>query len=85
MNKILYNGNKNIISKRLAEARTATKLSQSQLAARLQVLNVNIDQQSISKIEKNQRQVTDYEIMCLCRCLKVDPAWLMQDFDEYNI
>lgn len=85
MNKITYNGNKNIISKRLCEARTAAKLSQSQLAAQLQVLNLNIDQQSISKIEKNQRQVTDYEIMCLCKCLKVEPAWLMQDFDKCDI
>lgn len=85
MNKIIYNGNKNIISKRLIEARTKSRLSQTQLAAQLQVFNVNIDQQSISKIEKNQRQVTDYEIMCLCKCLKVEPAWLMQDFDKYDI
>ena len=85
MNKINYNGNKNIISERLYEARTKLRLSQTQLAAQLQVLGMNIDQQSISKIEKNQRQVTDYEIMCLCKCLKVEPAWLMQNFSKYEI
>ena len=46
----------------LLTLRTEKRISQTDLAARMQTLNVNIDQQMISKIEKNQRQVTDYEL-----------------------
>ena len=53
--KICYNDNKNIISARLKELRESRGLSQSNLAAKLQTMNVNIDQQMVSKIEKNKR------------------------------
>ena len=35
-------------------------------------MNINIDQQMISKIERNNRIVTDYELVCLCRILNVN-------------
>lgn len=84
MKKITFYGNKNIISKKLYEARINKNMSQSDLAARLQTMNINIDQQIISRIEKNQRQVTDYELMCLCECLGVTPQWLLEDFKSFN-
>ena len=52
MKKISYYNNKNIISQKLKELREKKGLSQSNLAAKLQIMNVNIDQQMISKIEK---------------------------------
>lgn len=58
-------------------------LTQSDLAARMQTLNVNIDQQMISKIEKNQRQVTDYELACFCKCLSVEPNEILKDFAQF--
>ena len=73
MKKICFYDNKNIIFDKLKELRVAKKLSQSDLAARLQTMNVNIDQQMISKIEMNKRQVTDYELACICKCLMVTP------------
>lgn len=82
MKKIEFYENKNIISRRLKEARKKQGLSQAQLAARLQTMNVNIDQQMISKIENNDRQVTDYEAACICECLKIEPTWLLQDFKK---
>lgn len=72
MKKILFDGNKNLISKKLRDSREKAGLSQSQLAAKMQTLGVNIDQQMISRIEKNQRFVTDYELACFCRILNVD-------------
>lgn len=83
MKQITYNGNKNITSKMIAEYRKKEKLSQGELAAKMQLLNVSIDQQMISKIEKNQRQVTDYEFACFCKCLNVSPNELLKCFDEY--
>ena len=83
MKKIEFYNNKNIISKRLKEARKNKNLSQSDLAAKLQTLNLNIDQQMISKIEKNLRQVTDYEVACICKCLNISPQWLLQDYEKF--
>jgi len=82
MKKISYYDNKNVIHSRLRYYREAQGLSQEQVAAKLQVLNVNIDQQSLSRIEKNQRMVTDYELACLCRVLNVSEADLLSDFYE---
>lgn len=83
MKQITFNGNKNITSKMIAEYRKKENLSQGELAAKMQLLNVNIDQQMISKIEKNQRQVTDYEFACFCKCLNASPNELLKYFDEY--
>lgn len=54
MKKIMFDGNKNIIFLKLREAREQAGLSQSQLAAKMQTLGVNIDQQMISRIEKTR-------------------------------
>lgn len=83
MKQITFNGNKNIIGKQLSTIRKEKLISQSDLAAKMQLMNVNIDQQMISKIEKNQRQVTDYEFACFCKCLKVSPNELLKYFDDY--
>ncbi|MBE6689602.1 MAG: helix-turn-helix transcriptional regulator [Ruminococcaceae bacterium] len=83
MKKIEFNNNKNIISARLKKARTEKRLSQSELAVKLQLHNINIDQQMISKIENNERQVTDYELACICKCLNVKAEWMLADFEVH--
>ncbi|MBQ6936831.1 MAG: helix-turn-helix transcriptional regulator [Clostridia bacterium] len=80
MKKIEFNNNKNIISEQVKLFRKQKGLSQADLSTRLQLLNVNIDQQMISKIEQNKRQVTDYELACICHCLSVTPDELLSEF-----
>ena len=46
----------------------------------MQTLDINIDQQMISKIENNARIVTDYELACFCRVLDVDVNEMLKDF-----
>ena len=75
-------GNKNIVHKRLKVARKKARLSQDDLAAKMQTLNVNIDQQMISRIERNQRIVTDYEVVCFAKALKLNPIWLLSGHEE---
>lgn len=84
MKKIIYGENKNLISKNLKIFRTARGLTQSQLAAKMQVMNVNIDQQMISKIENNSRFVTDYELACICLILKVELKDMLSEFYKEN-
>ena len=80
MRKIIFNGNKNIISRKLREFREKTGISQEQFAAQLQTMGINIDQQMVSKIENNQRMVTDYELACFCKLLNVSPEEMLSDF-----
>ena len=82
MKKILFNDNKNIISKALKLNRIKQNLSQSQLAAKMQTMGVNIDQQMISKIENNSRFVTDYELACFCKILGISPNDMLAEFLE---
>lgn len=82
MKQITFGGNKNIIGKKLHEIRKSKSISQSDLAAKMQTMNINIDQQMISKIEKNQRQVTDYELACFCVCLNVSADELLSNFKD---
>lgn len=80
MKKIEFDGNKNVIYKNVKLFRVKRDLTQSQLAAKLQTMNINIDQQMISRIENNSRFVTDYELACLCLILDVDVKDMLQDF-----
>lgn len=82
MKKITLHGSKNVIHAQLRRYRELRKLTQDQVAAKLQVMGVNIDQQALSRIEHNQRMVTDYELACLCQVLQVPPQDLLADF--YN-
>ena len=77
-----YRGKNNIIAQRVRQAREEAGLTQDQLVARLQVMDVNIEQQSLSKIERDLRIVRDYELLCLARALKKDPNWFLQDEEE---
>ena len=82
MRKMLYDSNRNVIAKNLFYFRQKREFTQDQLAAKLQIMNVNIDQQMISKIELNKRSVTDYELACLCRALRVSLTDMLSDFYE---
>ena len=72
-----FNGKKNISGDRIHQARTARRLSQADLAARMQVSGVIIEREAISKIETGDRFVTDYELMMFARVLGVSMEWLI--------
>ena len=72
-----YNGKKNICGPRVHEARRKMNLTQSELAARLQVSGIIIERDSISRIEIGTRFVSDYELRELSRILKADVNWLL--------
>lgn len=80
MKKIHYENNKNVISETLRAKRLALRVTQGELAARMQTLGCQIDQQMISKIEHNTRFVTDYELVLLAKALKITPDELLCDF-----
>lgn len=82
MQRISYKGTKNVISMQLRLMRVRKSVTQKELAARMQVLGVSIDQQAISNIENNKRIVTDYELACFCKALRCTEQELLQDFHD---
>ena len=72
-----FDGMKNISGDRIHQARTTMRLSQADLAARMQVNGVTIEREAISKIETGDRFVTDYELMVFAKVLNVSMEWLI--------
>ncbi|MEE1011093.1 MAG: helix-turn-helix transcriptional regulator [Acutalibacteraceae bacterium] len=72
-----YEGKKNVCGERVREARLKNRLSQADLAARLQVSGIVIERDSISRIEIGTRFVADYELMVLSDILGVSVDWLL--------
>ncbi len=72
---------RNVVGPRLREARykAGQKVTQEQLAARLQTLGLSLDRTAISKIEVGRRPVTDIEIVAICKALSVDIITLFPD------
>lgn len=74
---------RNIIGKRVQEARRKISLSQEELATKLELDGWKCSRVSLAKIETGTRQVTDIEVMILAVNLKVSPDWLM-DKDAFK-
>lgn len=72
-----FDGHRNISGDRIHQARTARRLSQADLAARMQINGVNIEREAISKIETGDRFVTDYELMMFAKVFGVSMDWLV--------
>ncbi|MBQ7336357.1 MAG: helix-turn-helix transcriptional regulator [Clostridia bacterium] len=72
-----FDGKKNICGERVKQARRKQKITQSDLAARLQIAGIIMERDSISRIEIGTRFVADYEIVILAKCLNVKVAWLL--------
>ena len=64
-----FNGKKNISGQRIREARIKLHWSQKALAVRLKLEGVELERDSISRIEIGTRFVADYEIKCSQRYL----------------
>lgn len=72
-----YNGKKNICGERLREARVVRRFRQEDLAARVQIKGVNIERDSISRIELGTRFVSDFELKIFAEVLGVSVQWLL--------
>ena len=72
-----FDGKKNICGARIKQVRKTLRLSQEDLAAKLQVSGVVIERNSISRIESGDRFIADYELLVLSQILGVTPAYLL--------
>lgn len=67
-----------------ARYRLGQRITQEELAARLQALGIDIDRTAISKIETGTRPVTDIEIAAFCKALGIPVADLFSHEGEEN-
>ena len=71
---------KNIIYKKLKEARNMSKpkVTQIDLLARLELEGISRDPTAISKIEAGTRPVIDIELVCIAKVMNLDILWLLE-------
>ena len=74
-----YKGKKNLCGERIREARNKGRLSQTELAARIQVEGITMERDSISRIEIGTRFVADYELKVFAKVLNVSLEWLLEE------
>ena len=75
---------RNIIGDKVRLARKTAKpaITQTDLAARLQLLGLQLDRVTISKIETGFREVTDVEAKAIAEALGVTIKWLYDEDDK---
>lgn len=64
-------GRNNICGKNIAYLRMAIKISQRQLADKMQLVGIDIDKNAIQRIESGKRFVTDIEIIAFAKVFNV--------------
>ena len=72
-----YNKYRNISGNKLKELRKKAKMSQQDLAEKLQLEGIDLTSKEISKIETNKRLVQDFELFAFAKIFKVSS-------DEFN-
>lgn len=75
-------GLNNACGKNIAKLRTQLKISQRELADRMQLVGIDIDKNAIQRIECGKRFVTDIEIIAFAKIFNVSFEALLLDFNE---
>lgn len=63
-------GKNNICGKNISVFRKEIKISQRELADRLQLTGLDVDKNAVQRIESGQRFVTDIELLAISKVLK---------------
>ena len=71
-------GKNNLCGANISKFRTEMKLSQRELADRMQLVGLDMDKNAIQRIEAGKRFVTDIEIVGFARVLETDIETLLK-------
>ena len=72
---------KNVVGPQVRKRRRSLGLEQVDLAARLQILGLEIDRAGVSKIESQFIWVSDFEMLYLSEALKIEVTQLLPNLD----
>ena len=74
-----YQGRSNLAGRRIQQAREEAGLSQEQLAARMQLLGIELGQNAVSRIERGLRVVPDFELKWFAVCFQKPVEWFLAE------
>lgn len=81
-NTIKYNGKLNAIGKKIKEYRIKNNMTQKELSEKLQLYGIDLNKNSLQKIEKENRIIKEYELAVFCKVLNVSADILLKDCIE---
>lgn len=76
-----YTGKKNLCGDRIRIERLKKRMTQMELAAKIQLQGITLERDSISRIEIGTRFVTDYELKLFAKVLNVTVDDLLEEDD----
>lgn len=77
-----FNNSYNVIGQNIKNIRKASKITQEDLCARMQIMGYQISRSDISKLENGKKMITDFEIIGFIKALKVNFSDL---FKRYSL
>lgn len=72
-------GLNNICGKKIAQLRLGLKISQRELADRMQLVGIDVDKNAIQRIECGKRFVTDIEIVAFAKIFGISFEELLME------
>ncbi len=78
-NNRTQDGRNNIVGVKVATLRKGLKISQREVADRLQLIGLDIDKNAVQRIESGQRFVTDIELVSLAKVFSVSIEDLLKN------
>lgn len=78
-NTIKYNGKLNAIGSKIKEYRIKNNMTQQQLTDKMQLFGIDINKNSLQKIESNNRIIKEYELAVLSIIFDVPTDELLKD------
>ena len=72
-------GLNNVCGKNIAKFRMSLKISQRELADKMQLVGIDIDKNAIQRIESGKRFVTDIEIIAFSKVFNITYEDLLND------
>lgn len=79
-----YNGKKNSCGDAIRTIRMEQDITQEALATRLQLYGMELNQKVISRIELQERTVSDFELWAIAKALEVEIIDLMRDLPAFE-
>lgn len=70
-------GNRNMVGRRVTQARELRGMRQHELLAKLQTAGIEISAPALSLLEGQKRPVADFELAALADILSVSVDWLL--------
>ena len=79
-----YKGKKNLCGPNVKKARKTLHITQTDLAARMQLEGITLERDCISRIEIGTRFVSDYELKILAKLLNVSLEELLFEAEDMS-